>query len=233
MKNFKDPLDIYRFNLAKQLWKNFKNGSILFKDRSVLNIGSGRGRESHLILSEYPQYLIFSDINLNDLIFSRQSLIDFKNKFFICFDACNLPLKDRSIDIITVNETLHHLLDPSRALEEAVRVARKAVILDEPKKGELRNILDRLFIKTGIKKPYELEGDRELHFRFDIKLLSSLGEKFDLDFLFYPYFIYYFQFYKNTNLKFIRKIYKIIYALINIIFHRLGNRVIVVLKHKS
>ena len=232
MEKKADPLDLYRFNLSKKLLKNFKNNGNLFRGKSVLNIGSGRGRETYLILFESPMRLILLDINFDHLVFSRRKLDSLQNNFFLCADGIHLPFKDKAIDIIMVTETLHHLIDPYKALGEMARVSRKAIILDEPRRGRLRNMLNYLFIKTDIKKPYEFEGDRKLSFRFDMSLLKKIAENFDLDFICYPYFIYYFEFYKNTNLRFIKYIYKFICEIINVFFHSLGNRAIIIFSHR-
>ena len=47
-------------------------------------------------------------------------------------EAEHLPFKDKSFDIVSQGELLEHVPDPQRVLKEAVRVARKKVIITVP-----------------------------------------------------------------------------------------------------
>jgi predicted SAM-dependent methyltransferase len=47
-------------------------------------------------------------------------------------DAASLPLGDKSYDIVCANELLEHVADPQSVLREAIRVARKKVIITVP-----------------------------------------------------------------------------------------------------
>ncbi len=46
--------------------------------------------------------------------------------------AYELPLQDRSVDWVLLRHVPHHLADPNRAFAEALRVARKGVLIAEP-----------------------------------------------------------------------------------------------------
>jgi len=50
-------------------------------------------------------------------------------------EAESLPFEDRKTDIVCCNELLEHIPDPQRVLKEAVRVARKKVIITVPFEG--------------------------------------------------------------------------------------------------
>lgn len=50
----------------------------------------------------------------------------------IVADASNLPLEDKAYDVACANELLEHVTDPQAVLKEAVRVAKKKVILTVP-----------------------------------------------------------------------------------------------------
>ncbi|MEM9271161.1 MAG: class I SAM-dependent methyltransferase [Pseudomonadota bacterium] len=47
------------------------------------------------------------------------------------FDGTGLPLEDKSVDVVTFVDVLHHTEDPFVLLSEAARVARQAVILKD------------------------------------------------------------------------------------------------------
>ena len=52
----------------------------------------------------------------------------------ICGDTYNLPFKTNNFDATILIDTLEHLEYPEKVLSEAVRVARKSVILAVPNK---------------------------------------------------------------------------------------------------
>lgn len=47
-------------------------------------------------------------------------------------DACALPVRSRSYDLVVCLEVLEHLPDPDRALREVARVSRRACLLSVP-----------------------------------------------------------------------------------------------------
>jgi len=47
-------------------------------------------------------------------------------------DAENLPLKDKSFDLVYTWEVLHHVPDPQQAVKEMARVSKKYVLIFEP-----------------------------------------------------------------------------------------------------
>lgn len=47
-------------------------------------------------------------------------------------DGCKLPIKDQSVDMVFIKESLHHMQKPFECLYEAVRVAKVMVAIVEP-----------------------------------------------------------------------------------------------------
>lgn len=63
-------------------------------------------------------------------------------------DARNLPFPDRSFDTVTLWDVLEHLPEDSRALEEALRVARRNVLLSVPAEDSFANHSSGLTFRT-------------------------------------------------------------------------------------
>lgn len=51
---------------------------------------------------------------------------------FLCADARELPLADRSVDVAFAFEVLEHVADPAHTLRELRRIARRAVVISVP-----------------------------------------------------------------------------------------------------
>lgn len=89
---------------------------------SVLDVGCGDGLIAKSVLTHRP------DLQLAgiDVFIRPHTHIPITQ-----FDGHTLPQADRSVDCVMFVDVLHHTPDPRRLLQEAARVARKAVILKE------------------------------------------------------------------------------------------------------
>ncbi len=74
----------------------------------------------------------------------------------IVADVEHLPFADRSVDLVTVHDGLHHLDDPYAALSEMARVARRWVVVTEPARASIT----RLAIRLGLALATEEAGNR-------------------------------------------------------------------------
>jgi SAM-dependent methyltransferase len=61
------------------------------------------------------------------------------------FDGKKIPLDDKSVDVVTFVDVLHHTNDPQILISEASRVARKAVII---KDHLSENMLDHVTLRA-------------------------------------------------------------------------------------
>ncbi|MFH1868871.1 MAG: class I SAM-dependent methyltransferase [Candidatus Omnitrophota bacterium] len=222
----KDALDLWRFGLLRGLLRKIFKRDEPFKDRHVLNVAGGWGREAHLILGEGARHLTFCDYSHTQALYAEGYLEGFYNKTIICGDGERLPFKDKSVDICVIAEGLHHFSDPVAGAKEMLRVARSAVIFDEPAGGIFRYAINRLFIALGMKEMLERGYLQE--YRMSSETLRELRGLY-AGALYFPYFIYYFGWYKSTKNMLLRKIYQVALSVFNIFFHSFGNRVIVVL----
>jgi SAM-dependent methyltransferase len=89
---------------------------------SVLDVGSGDGRIDNLLLKQRR------DLKLQGVEVSSRTHTGFPVTYF---DGTNLPFENRSFDVVMFVDVLHHTNDPMVLLSEAVRVARKAIVLKD------------------------------------------------------------------------------------------------------
>lgn len=87
----------------------------------ILDIGSGSGNVAKEI-----SLRIRADFTLLDVI--DWNIIDLP---FVLFDGKKIPFKDKEFDIALLIDVLHHGENEGLLVKEAMRVARKVVVLEE------------------------------------------------------------------------------------------------------
>jgi ubiquinone/menaquinone biosynthesis C-methylase UbiE len=97
---------------------------------SVLDIGCGMGYALEVLSDDYEIEAFGCDVVPSTHRITR----------FCRFDGNNLPFADKSVDVAMLIFVLHHAEDPAIVLREAVRVARRAVLVVE---DTPRTMLDR------------------------------------------------------------------------------------------
>ena len=88
----------------------------------VLDVGCGDGSVAHLIGQKHPGVKIQGI----DVLVRNQTYIPVTE-----FDGKVIPYGDGSFDVVMFVDVLHHTEDPTILLREAVRVARKAIVLKD------------------------------------------------------------------------------------------------------
>ena len=108
-------------------------GELIPNAATVLDVGTGDGRIASLLQSRRP------DIQVEglDVLVRDQTYIPVR-----WFDGRSIQSGDKSVDVITLIDVLHHFQDTmtSKLMAEAARVARKFVII---KDHLAENTLDR------------------------------------------------------------------------------------------
>ena len=92
------------------------------RDASVLDIGCGDGLIDQAILQQRP------DLSIEGLdpFPRREAIIPVRS-----FDGQTLPFADKSFDVVMFVDVLHHTMNAPTLLREAVRVARKWVLIKD------------------------------------------------------------------------------------------------------
>jgi ubiquinone/menaquinone biosynthesis C-methylase UbiE len=96
--------------------------SLLPESGSVLDVGCGNGVISRLIMDERPQM----SIRGIDVLERPICAIPMER-----YDGDTLPFDDNSLDVVMFVDVLHHTNNAFSLLQEAVRVAKQAVVLKD------------------------------------------------------------------------------------------------------
>lgn len=126
-------------------------GPLIPRSASVLDVGCGDGLLAARLQSARP------DLRIRGLdVLTRP-------KTFVpvdLFDGENIPAGERSWDIVTCIDVLHHVDDPVRLLAECARVGRRAVVIkDHLREGwgamTTLRFMDRVGnARHGVRLPY-------------------------------------------------------------------------------
>lgn len=162
-------LKLHKFKRTMELARVQRVFGILkgLQPETLLDIGSGRGAFLWPLLGEFPN-LIVNSVDLRadriaDIEAVRIGGIDRLRGTVM--DACNMTQFSHSdFDVVTLLEVLEHMPDPQKAINEAIRVSRRAVILSVPSKPddnpEHIHLLDReclqvMFERAGQRMRFE------------------------------------------------------------------------------
>lgn len=89
---------------------------------SLLDVGCGDGLLAWMLGQERPDL----EIQGIDVLVRPSTRIP-----VAAFDGTHIPLPDKSVDLVTFVDVLHHTDDPRILLAEAARIARKAVLIKD------------------------------------------------------------------------------------------------------
>lgn len=111
-----------------KLFSDFLNG------KKILDVGVGGGSMSHLLVSQGKKVSGIDVVNT--------SLYEHITP--VLYDGENIPFQDKSHDVATIICVLHHCTDQLRVLEEAMRVSKRVVIIEDT----FRNSFERALVSA-------------------------------------------------------------------------------------
>ena len=127
---------------------------------SLLDIGSGRGAFLWPLLDATPWLEITACDTLPHRVADIQAVSDggFPKLTARLEDATELSFPDSSFDAVTALEVLEHIPDAQRAVAEAVRVARRFVIVSVPSQPDDNPEHIHLFSQTDLTRMFKVAG---------------------------------------------------------------------------
>ncbi|MCI0488486.1 MAG: class I SAM-dependent methyltransferase [Blastocatellia bacterium] len=144
----------------------------------LLDVGSGRGTFLWPLLDGFPELRVTSI----DIDPRRASDIDavrlggIENLNAVLMDAACMGFPDHSFDAVTILEVLEHLSSPERAAAEAIRVARRFVLLSVPSKEDFNPEHIHLFDKTRLEDMLYGAGAKTIKFEFVLNHIIALAK---------------------------------------------------------
>ncbi len=136
----KDTADYWRHDRIRGLVEPLLSD----RDASWITIGDGRyGTDAGWLIDHGVDHVTASDLqsDLLEVAQRRKVIRDYR-----VVNAEKMDLPDQSFDYVYCKEAYHHCPRAPVALFEMLRVARKAVILQEPMEGAGRTIVGRVLL---------------------------------------------------------------------------------------
>jgi len=140
---------------------------------TVFELGMGEGEIAERIRARYGDVLI-TGLDLPDDGLAKE----WADRTIVGTfgDACALPVRDHSVDLVLAIEVLEHLPDPARALQELARIARRDVVVSVPNEPTWRalNMARGSYLKEMGNTPGHIQ-------HWSAKRFAALvGEHFDV-----------------------------------------------------
>ena len=133
---------------------------------SLLDVGSSRGVFLLPFMAEFPWVQVTSvDILPHRVQFLQDlSAGGITQLTAISADITTQPMPEKSHDIVTMLEVLEHIPDVERAVQAAVKIAGKYIVVSVPGKPDDNPEHIHLLTKEVLTALFEKAGCRKLHF---------------------------------------------------------------------
>ncbi len=151
---FKEKEDLARVKIVLGFLKNIY-------PNTLLDVGSGRGVFLFPLLRDFPD----TNVTCLDILEKRIELLNYihlggiQRLNPIHANICDVSFPDDSFDVVTLLEVLEHIPDVKRAIQNAVRITKKYVVVTVPSKEDdnpehihllTKDILTSMFHDCGV-----------------------------------------------------------------------------------
>ena len=133
---------------------------------SMLDVGSGRGVFLIPFMKEFPWVNVTSLDLLEKRVAFLNELADggFRQLHAERKDICDQPFPENSFDVVTLLEVLEHIPDVEQAVNAAVKMAKKYVVVTVPSKPDNNPEHIHLLTKETLTRLFSDAGCTRLHF---------------------------------------------------------------------
>jgi SAM-dependent methyltransferase/uncharacterized protein YbaR (Trm112 family) len=147
---------LYRFLLAEKVRRSLAPFDGRLDGWTALTVCGGSGMDAEFLAAAGAR-VISSDLSLGAAGRARERARRHRVPIeTVVADIEHLPFPDRSVDLVYVHDGLHHLEDPAAGMAEMVRVARRAVCINEPG----RAVATAIGVGLGLALDREAAGNR-------------------------------------------------------------------------
>ena len=147
----------------------------------LLDVGSGRGVFLWPLVDSFPGLRVLSidrkSVNVADVHAVHAGGVERLRGAVM--DVHRLALADDCVDVVTFLEVLEHLPQPQRAVAEAVRVARRFVVVSVPSHEDENPEHIHLFTRNSLIELFAAVGVRRLSFDAVLNHLIVVARVYD------------------------------------------------------
>lgn len=145
--------------------------------QDLLDVGSGRGAFLWPLLDAFPELPVTcidrNAVRIDELDAVRSGGIDRLSAQTMSVTA--MTFADHAFDVVTFLEVLEHIENPQAALNEAMRVARRFVIVSVPSKEDDNPEHIHVFSREALQQMFVIAGATSTTFDFVLNHLIAVA----------------------------------------------------------